>query len=73
LKKEFFDIDGLLIKVILQEASEPETRQVEEWLARRESNRQYLSISERSGKTVKNWPFRVPLAKTKPGPASVSG
>jgi transmembrane sensor len=42
LNDQFPDIDGLLIKVILHEASDTETRQVEEWLAHNERNRQYF-------------------------------
>jgi transmembrane sensor len=42
LNDQFSDIDGLLIKVILHEASDTETRQVEQWLAHNETNRQYF-------------------------------
>lgn len=42
MNDQLSDIDGLLIKVILHEASDTETRQVQEWLAHNERNRQYF-------------------------------
>jgi len=43
-------IDGLLIKVILREASEDETRQVEQWVSSGDANRLYFQHFKKNTK-----------------------